>query len=296
VRTLLLLSVALCGCGIKLADQPVEVDAAPDAVKPPVDAGIDSMMPLGNFGVPAKIPALASATSPEDDLTLNNTETELIFAINLGAGAGLKNLYVSTRANTGAAWGAPVAITALNTADNEHGPRLSADGLTLYFGTLRGGTSEDVWMSRRTNATSPWQAPTVVAYASSAAADRWFTPCGGKYLVASDRTTAGDLDIYEGVIGQAAVRMPLSGTGTDTAPFLTTDCLTMYWAKDIGGGNVDIVYATRTTIDAAWQMRGSVPIVSTAGREEDPWLSADGRRLYLASSVDTELDLYVATR
>ena len=261
-----------------------------------VDASPDAPLVLGNFGAPAKIAGLSLDTAAEDDLTLNATETELIFAINLGAGNGSKNLYVSTRASLQAAWGAPVAIGALNTADSDSTPRLSADGLTLYYATTRGGASEDVWMTQRANATAPWGTPTVISTASSGANDRWYAPCGGKYIVASDRTTAGDLDLYEGTLGQAATRLALSSTGTDTAPFLTADCLTLYWAKD-NGGQRDIFRATRATATSAWQVVGVVTGVSgSTTNEEDPWMSPDGRRMYFASSADGELDLYLSTR
>lgn len=258
-----------------------------------VDAAPDGPTPLGNFGTPMKIPGLSLSTAVEDDVTLNSTETELIFAINLN---NEKNLYVSTRANQQAAWSAPTALTVLNGAGNDSAARLSADGLTLYFSTVRNGASEDIWMSQRANLTAPWAAPTAMATVNSTSIDRWFMPCGGKYIMGSDRTVAGDIDLYEGTMGQAPSRLQLSTTGgVDTAPFLTTDCLTLYWAKD-NGGQLDIFVATRPTMADPWTVVGAVPIVSTAGREEDPWLSADGRRLYLASSVDTELDLYVATR
>lgn len=257
------------------------------------DAAPDGPKPLGNFGTPMKIPGLSLATAVEDDVTLNSTETELYFAINAN---NEKNLYVSTRANLQAAWSTPTALTVLNGAGNDSAARLSADGLTLYFSTVRNGASEDIWMSQRANATAPWGAPAVVPTINSAAVDRWFMPCGGKYIMGSDRATAGDIDLFEGAMGQTPTRLAISTTGgVDTAPFLTPDCLTLYWAKD-NGGQLDIFVATRPTMADPWTVVGAVPIVSTAGREEDPWLSPDGRRLYLASSVDTEFDLYLATR
>lgn len=257
------------------------------------DAAPDGMTPLGNFGTPVKIPGLSLSTALEDDVTLNSTETELIFAINAN---GEKNLYASTRASQQAAWGTPTPLTVLNSTGNDSAARLSADGLTLYFSTVRNGASEDIWMSQRANVTAAWGTPTAMAGVNSTSVDRWFMPCGGKYIMGSDRAVAGDIDLFEGTMGQAPTRLAISTTGgTDTAPFLTPDCLTLYWAKD-NGGQFDIFVATRPTMADPWTVVGAVPIVSTAGREEDPWLSPDGRRLYLASSVDTELDLYVATR
>ncbi|MBK7539122.1 MAG: PD40 domain-containing protein [Myxococcales bacterium] len=294
MRRLFLFAVVLCGCGIKLNEQPISADASVDGAA--VDASPDATVPLGNFNPAAKISGLSLDGAIEDDLTLNTAETELIFAINLGTGNGGKNLYVTTRANQQAAWGTPAEITALNTAGNDSTPRLSADGLTLYYATTRTGTSEDVWMSQRASAAAAWGTPTMIATASSTVNDRWYSPCGGKYILASDRAVAGDLDLYEGTLGQAPSRLALSTTGgADTAPFLTPDCLSLYWAKD-NAGQVDLFLATRASVTSAWQVVGAVPVVSTAAREEDPWLSADGRRLYFASAADGELDLYLATR
>lgn len=297
MRTLLLVTVALGGCGLKLQEQAPQDPGQPDASTSTPDASPDAQVPLGNFGTPTKIAGLSLDGAAEDDLTLNGAETELIFAINLGAGNGAKNLYVSARASTAVAWGPPAAIGVLNTADSDSTPRLSADGLTLYYASTRGGASEDVWMSQRAATTAAWGTPSNLSSANSSAQDRWYMPCGGKYVVVSDRTASGDLDLYEGTVGQAASRLSISTTGaTDTAPFLTADCLTLYWARD-SGGQRDVVRATRATLTGAWQVQGVVSGVSSAtSNEEDPWLSADGRRMYFASNADGELDLYLSTR
>jgi Tol biopolymer transport system component len=283
--------VLLGACGIKL-DEPQQLGASPDAGTVDASVMIDGPPPLptGPFGVATKVIGVSTDAAPEDDVTLNLTETEMIFAIVLNNN---KDLYSVQRANAQAAWGTPVALTLLNAAGSDSAPRLSADGLTLYFGATRGGASEDAWQSKRANVTAPWQTKTVMPAVNSAAVDRWYNPCGGRYVLVSDRGTAGDLDLYEGAEGQAPTRLPISTTGAnDISPFLTSDCLTLYWSHD-----ADIYMATRTSMSAAWQVVGvSKDLSTTTFNEQDPWMSPDRHRMYFASNADGENDIYMATR
>lgn len=280
----------LAGCGIQL-NEKVGGDAAVADSPPQVDAAVpDAPLPTGPFGTPMKILGLSSDALAEDDITLNRAETEVIFAANLANG---KELYTARRANKDAAWGTPAAIPALASAGSDSAGRFSADELAFFYGGVRGGASEDVWVTTRATVDSPWGAPTRLAVVNSNGQDRWYNPCGNRYVMVSDRTNAGDFDLYEGVVGAAPTRLSISTAGSgDISPYLTSDCLTLYWSHD-----ADIYLATRATIDAPWQAQGVAADLSTAAsNEQDPWMSVDRHRMYFSSNADGEFDLYLATR
>ena len=62
----------------------------------------------------------------------------------------------------GSEWSVPVNLgTVVNSTARDDNPMLSADGLSLYFGSDRpGGLGNiDVWVTRRASRSSPWEAP-----------------------------------------------------------------------------------------------------------------------------------------
>jgi serine/threonine protein kinase len=73
---------------------------------------------------------------------------------------GGADLFQARRANRNAPWQPPTNLGArVNSAGPDHFARLSPDGLTLYFSSDRkdlGQGGHDLWMSRRSSATSPW--------------------------------------------------------------------------------------------------------------------------------------------
>lgn len=296
----LLLSLGLAACGVKIDEQTPGVgggDAGPDVDGPPstpIDGRIDAPpapLPTGPFTNPTKVIGLSADNRAEDDVTMNDAETEMVFAI---LANNNKELYTTKRANAQAAWDPPALIQALSATGTDSAARLSKDGLSLYYGGVRGGNSEDVWVSTRVSLTSPWQTPTRMPVINdNNRADRWYNPCGNRYVMVSDRTNSGDFDLYEGVQGAAPTRLAISTNGSsDISPFLTDDCLIMYWSHDD-----DLFMATRASIDSPWEAKGPVTELNKAGSaQQDPWMSKDRKRMYYASSEDGESDIYMATR
>ena len=292
--------LALTACGIQLNEQGNGgVDAKPSsdaAVNPRADAAMPDgpapPLPTGPFGLATKVVGVSLPTVPEDDVTMNAAETEMVFAIVLN---GDKDLYTTKRANAQAAWGTVTKITALDADGTDSAARLSSDGLKLYYGGIRGGASEDIWVSTRATTADVWPTPTRMAVVNdNARADRWYNPCGGRYVMISDRATAGDFDLYEGVEGAAPTRLDISTTGVnDISPFLTPDCLIMYWSHDD-----DIYMTTRTSLTAPWAAGTKALDLSKDGSsEQDTWMSVDRKRMYFASNADgDENDIYMATR
>ena len=135
--------------------------------------------PLSRFNVklgdirapaaPSEIPIISSGSwryAPSGSFTADGKE--FFFSNNLGNN---HELYYATRANPSDPWGAVQPVGApVNSPATEYSPMISGDGLALIWGDAfwpftsqnprpGGQGGGDLWMSTRTNRTSPWSAP-----------------------------------------------------------------------------------------------------------------------------------------
>jgi hypothetical protein len=187
---LVLVLLLLGACKAQLANAPGDGGSEVDgSINNPLrDGGTDGGLPLGPWGMPAKVPG-ADTAADEDDATLSSSRLELYFKRDDGDA----DLYVMTRATPTSAWGAPVALTVLNSSVDEESPRLSQDDLTLYFG--RNG---DIYRSTRANAASPWGAATAVTALNTGAYEKWAAVCSNGYVMLSRSVTNRGQDLFEG--------------------------------------------------------------------------------------------------
>lgn len=77
-------------------------------------------------------------------------------------GYGGNDIYVSTRATTDDPWGEPVNLgPRVNSSVWDWYPSLSADGLSLFFTSLRSGGlgGDDIWVTTRATTNDPWREP-----------------------------------------------------------------------------------------------------------------------------------------
>jgi hypothetical protein len=291
-------SLFLAGCGARInaaGDAPSSDDAASaaDAATDAAD-GVDAP-PLGPWSTPEKI-GRAATTAAEDDVTLSSDALELVFAIDGTAGKDL--LYTSRPSKTGP-W-APVAKLPfdLDTASEET-PRFSADDRALYFASDRADTATlDIYIVRRPErGSSQWGTPARLdAVSTDKRVEKWFMPCSNdRYVMAQSAGTVGT-DLVEGTLGgDPPMRIAeLSSTENDTGPFLTQDCLTIYFASARSGASM-IYTSQRAAVTEPWPAPTPVldfPIAGTSDGQEDPWLSPDGRTFAFARSKD----IYLSTR
>lgn len=83
------------------------------------------------------------------------------------------DLYVSARQSDGS-WGAPSAVTELNSASSDMRPNIARDGLTIYFDSTRpgGSGSSDLYVATRESPGDAWSTPqNLGSGVNSAAAD-----------------------------------------------------------------------------------------------------------------------------
>lgn len=96
----------------------------------------------GTFEAPQAVAELNTAAVDQMP-NVSRDGSEIVFASNRG---GNMDIYTSTfDPNTGL-WSSPVPVAAVNTADPESRPSLSADGTRLYFGR---GVIADIYVSTR---------------------------------------------------------------------------------------------------------------------------------------------------
>ncbi len=288
----------MSGCGVKQTSSLRSDDASlVDSTGPGRDAvvldapTIDAM--LGPWSAPAKVGPVASAALEEDDASLSPDELELTFAIVVGVEKQLSRI---KRATTTSPWGPVTSLNIQIPAVTDQTPRYTKDGLTLFFASNRGG-NEDIYKMTRATTASAWSAPMAVAEVNTAARERWFTPCdGGRYLLISDRTTANNLDVYEGTLGGGApTRLAsFSSAANETGTFLSFDCNHAFFATTIGA-TVGIMESFR--VANAWTTPTPMLEINTAtASEQDPWMSIDGKRMLFVSNASGTNDLYMITR
>jgi hypothetical protein len=288
--------VVLCACNAQLGAPRLGTDAlgSADGQGP----GIDS--PTG-FGAPTSIAGADLPGVNQDDCTLSSTQTELYFK--KPSATGDSDLYWMVRAAANDPWGAPQALSALNTTVNEESPRLSPDELSLYFG--RNG---DIYVSTRASTTSAWGTPTLVPGVSTPGVyEKWLAVCDANYFMVSravvrgTTTTTTDQDLFVGQLdgtspGTLASELSLP-TYNETSAFLSTDCTTALFASN-RDGTTQIYTAQRTDPTSTFGAVTLVDYLGTASDNEDPWVSADQRTFVFASirGGSTTKAVYEATR
>ena len=117
------------------------------------DLYVSNQQPDGTWGAATPIPELSS-TATENRPTLRQDGLEIFFySARPGGVAGSIDLWTSTRASVDAPWSTPFNVgTTVNSSATDLHPYLSADALTLVFGSARPGGSgaTDLWIATRT--------------------------------------------------------------------------------------------------------------------------------------------------
>jgi hypothetical protein len=267
-----------------------------DAAVGRMDARADAALPA--WGMPTLVPGMPMTTAEIDDPTLTSDMLEMYFNLS-------DDIYVTKRTSITSAWSQPVIDAALSSASGETTPDISGDGLTMYFASNRpGGLGDtDIWRSVRGSRTETWGVPVNVAELSSANGDATAAMTADQLMLVttSNRADGGvSYDMY--ISTRATVGAPWGplapldaldvGQVDDTSGFLSPDGLTIYW--DSGG---DISYAVRASRTAAFGAPMRITEVNVAGKRDfDPWVSPDGRHMFMASDRGGALALYESTR
>lgn len=151
------------------------------------------------WGTPTRLSILSSAAS--DTYPYVRPDGRALYFSSLRSGH--YNVYVASVDAAGKV-AEPRGLGNINTEEEEASPVPTADGLALYF--MRRGTTNDIWVSRRTKTSDSWGAPRKVLELSSTSDERpsWVsTDECLLYLTSTGRPgSVGGADLY------VAQRMP----------------------------------------------------------------------------------------
>jgi len=128
------------------------------------------------FAAPSILANVNSANASDDDgpRSLSPDGLTLYMYSNRGGGVGSYDLYQATRPTVNDDFGAPVSLGgAVNSASEDIGPSVTADGLTMYFMSNRPGGlgSNSIWQSTRASVNDPFGPATLVPNVNSTAID-----------------------------------------------------------------------------------------------------------------------------
>lgn len=275
--------LALTGCGF----QPVPVGVTPqDGDVSDADAGDDSDVdaPPSDAALGMFMDAVEVGFSDgDDDPTLAPDMLAMFFN-------RTNDIWVTTRTDVSNGWNGPVVVASLSTGAIETTPKLSPDGLSMYWGSQRAGTEglNDIWTAQRGSlVTTTFTAATRIDELSSTQDDLSATISGDGLAIVFVRRDPDD-SLYGSTRTSASapwstpqVLAPLETPDAENGPFLTADGLTVYYAA-ARNGNTDLFVAHRPAITAAFGPPQPIGELNTAAAESDPWVSPDGRHIYFA--------------
>lgn len=274
VRCLLILAVVVAGgCDLVWG---LDLGAAPDASLPGVDAVPDAH-PM--FGAPMTVTLDCPAGGSAIDLSLDLAEQRFIYAC---AGIGI-DIDIYEAAVKDALTG-DTARAVVMESGTQGSPEMSPDGLEVYYLLLRTGIGE-IFLKRRPTIGAAWGASTLAPDVLNTDSDDRPGPpdaTGTRFMITRSSPPSSVLvevvregaRYSESATSSLALRPPTSPIN----PQISADGRTLVFAA-LGDGS-DLFVAQRSNLDSPWGTAIPIPEVNTSLDETDPWLSADGRRLY----------------
>ncbi len=185
----------------------------------------------------------------------------------------------------------------VNGYDNDSGPDLSADDLSLFFSSKRSGNAE-IWMTTRATKEDPWGEPVNLGlegsepsisadglslfYRRSNPSDIWVTTRATKDASWGEPVRLGGL---------------VNSSANELHPDISADGLTLYFASNRSGGlgRHDVWVTTRSTTEDEWGDPVNLgPLINTQWHQGGPSLSADGSVLFF--SKGSPRSIYMARR
>lgn len=277
-----------------------------------------------HFGAPIQVAELAD-TGHRDNPTLTADLLEIYFTSNEDSQSN-GDVWSARRASKTAPFGTAAPILEVNTTDRETSSAISADGLTLWFGSDRAGGSGglDVWVSQRASRSAAWSPPVNVAELNTTA-DDIPRPPGQHELVmpmastkktpfnAADRGYQTYLASRNGPADsfQSPVMIPELDRGSRMVVdgSLTDDGLALFFSSTAGsatpqaidggadGGaptDSDIFVAFRWSTDELFVVIAPVTELNSKFNDRDPWLSPDGSAFFFTSDREGGTYIYQA--
>jgi hypothetical protein len=311
----IVLSCVVGACGTVSSGSP---DAATDAAKvidaPPGTIDARTICdPTATFDAPVKVAGLSSSTLNQGTIRMMPDELTAYVSGNLLGNTDV-DVYEVTRPSIGDAFGTPVRLSAVDSANNDWDPTISSDGLTIIFGSDRNsGHANDLMIATRSSTLAAFSTPALAGVNSATLSDddtqAFLTADGAELWFVSDRAGgAGMHDVYvseitSGTLGTPARVASLSSSSDDWMPTLSVDRLTIYVTSGASApgtkGGLDIWSSHRASTSDPFPAPAPVGELNSSANDVATWLSADNCRLYLWSVRDGApggAQVYVAVR
>jgi hypothetical protein len=197
----------------------------------------------------------------------------------------------------------PPSVMVINSGTVDVDPSMTADGLLLFFTSLRGG-GLDIYSSSRASVDGAWEPPTVVGLGTIST-----TAVEQDAVISADGLTLyftrAD-DIYQatrttrtGVFGMPSAIADLNSPDVDVVGSVTYDGLAlMMHSTRSGRPDHDIYISTRLDASSPWSTPQPVSgmVNSATSNESDSFLWGDRLTLFFDSNRDGDYNVFVATR
>jgi hypothetical protein len=247
------------------------------------------------FGVPQDLGPVVNSSGSDGSPEISPDGLTLYFDSGRPGGQGDWDIWMTTR-SPGGDWGTPVPLPVpINGPYADSGPSLSADGLSLYFGSNRSGGygNYDLWISTRQSQDAPWGPPVNLGpKVNGSYYDNHPSISADGLSLYFDSARPGGLGYDVWVTRRATLKSPwgtpvnpgwaINDIGIELSPYIFHDNLILFF--DSRRVDRDIWMARRPTADESWELAVPLdPPVNTWDFDTDPSVAADGSMLYFGS-------------
>jgi len=175
---------------------------------------------------PINLGSIVNTTDQDGAPFISADGLSLYFESTRPGGYGGWDIWVATRATRAEEWGTPINLgPPINTSVDDRSGSISADGLTLFFGSTRTGSlgSSDLWVTTRDTTNDPWSEPVNLGPTVNTSSDDGvpsISPDGRLLFFMSDR--AGGYGFYDVWVTRRATTDDDWGTPVNLGPTMNT--------------------------------------------------------------------------
>jgi Tol biopolymer transport system component len=257
------------------------------------------------FDAPVAMTDVSSAALDRDPF-LSSDELTIWFSSERSTGVG--DIYTATRTLIGSAFGAASRFVPASTSGYDTKLSMTSNMLLVVFASDQSGTrgGSDIWQTSRSSTASPFGAADESQEGSIDDGASQFDPAisaDGLRLYFANSFSPQQIAISSRASTSASFGTPraiteLNTSGSNADPATSADeRVIVFSSTRAGAGNAgkNLWFAARP--DLAQPFGAPLPLsaVNSDNDDADPFLSADGCRLYFASDRSGNWDLFVAT-
>lgn len=216
-----------------------------------------------------------------------------------------KDIWKSVRNDPADEWGAPVSVPELSSGYQEENPRVSADGLRLWYYTDRDRDLGTIWEITRPTLADPWGPLTPVPGLSvgpnSSNVSAGMNDGATLAVLSARQVGSAGYDLYSFTrastsesFGAPTALSEVNSASDDFDPWLSPNGLALAFASN-RLGDFDIYLARRTSTEVPFEGPVRLDLNSPGIEESAPHLSPDLAYLMYSSDRGSSSEIYEAT-